>query len=207
MPLFPPAAAGGVSSVTSPGGTLSVANPTTTPALDVIYGSGAATAAQGNDPRFFNAAQKASNLSDLASIATARANLGIATIVGVLGADVTVAATTLLVLTTASIPVGLWDITFTVASTINPTGSGYLFGIVAAGTATATLGGVTSAVVTQYAAPGNGSWTFSTRVTISVAGTLTLTCTSPAGCTAVAKQLNVLGGGAASGYKAVSLFA
>lgn len=41
------------------------------------FGSSAGTVAQGNDSRIVGAAQKASNLSDLASAGTARANLGL----------------------------------------------------------------------------------------------------------------------------------
>lgn len=43
----------------------------------VSYGTTAGTAAQGNDSRITGAAQKASNLSDLASASTARTNLGL----------------------------------------------------------------------------------------------------------------------------------
>lgn len=45
--------------------------------LSVSYGTTAGTAAQGNDSRITGAAQKASNLSDLASASTARTNLGL----------------------------------------------------------------------------------------------------------------------------------
>jgi hypothetical protein len=45
--------------------------------LTVAYGTTAGTAAQGNDSRITGAAQKASNLSDLASSSTARTNLGL----------------------------------------------------------------------------------------------------------------------------------
>jgi hypothetical protein len=43
----------------------------------VTYGSTANTAAEGNDPRIVGAAQTANNLSDLASVSSARSNLGL----------------------------------------------------------------------------------------------------------------------------------
>ncbi len=45
--------------------------------LSVTYGTGAGSAAQGNDSRITGAAQKAANLSDLGNAGTARGNLGL----------------------------------------------------------------------------------------------------------------------------------
>jgi hypothetical protein len=48
-----------------------------TPAATAAFGTGLGTVAQGNDSRIVGAAQVANNLSDLASAATARTNLGL----------------------------------------------------------------------------------------------------------------------------------
>jgi hypothetical protein len=45
--------------------------------LGLVFGTAAESVAEGNDTRITGAAQKASNLSDVASPSTARANLGI----------------------------------------------------------------------------------------------------------------------------------
>jgi len=68
---------GTVSSVTSANGYLSIANSTTTPVLTVNVGTTSNTVAAGNDTRITGALQASNNLSDIASSATARANLGL----------------------------------------------------------------------------------------------------------------------------------
>jgi hypothetical protein len=69
LPLATASSVGGVSAGTG----LSVSSG----ALAVSYGTAAGTAAQGNDSRITGAAQTTNNLSDLASAATARANLAV----------------------------------------------------------------------------------------------------------------------------------
>ena len=68
---------GTVSSVTSANGYLTVMNSTTTPVLSVNVGTASGTVAAGNDTRITGALQASNNLSDIASSATARANLGL----------------------------------------------------------------------------------------------------------------------------------
>ncbi|MFN3697492.1 MAG: beta strand repeat-containing protein, partial [Pseudobdellovibrio sp.] len=68
---------GTVSSVTSANGYLSIANSTTTPVLTVNVGTASGTVAAGNDTRITGALQASNNLSDIASSATARTNLGL----------------------------------------------------------------------------------------------------------------------------------
>ena len=72
LPAATPSTLGGVSASTGLG--------VSSGALSVLYGSAAGTAAQGNDSRITGAAQAANNLSDLASAATARGNLGLGSI-------------------------------------------------------------------------------------------------------------------------------
>src|SRR5574337_1325285 len=69
-----PTATATVLGLVKPDGT-TIAN--TAGAISVAYGTSANTAAQGNDSRITGAAQKASNLSDLANTTTARTNLGL----------------------------------------------------------------------------------------------------------------------------------
>lgn len=71
------AGSGTVTNVTSVNSYLTVATGTTTPALTVNVGTTVNTVAAGDDSRITGAAQKASNLSDLASASTARTNLGL----------------------------------------------------------------------------------------------------------------------------------
>jgi hypothetical protein len=73
------AGAGTVTNVTSANSYLTVATGTTTPLLTANVGTVANTLAAGNDARIIGAAQKANNLSDLASASTARTNLGLGT--------------------------------------------------------------------------------------------------------------------------------
>jgi len=68
---------GTVSSVTSANSYITVANSTTTPVLTLNVGTSANTVAAGNDSRITGALQASNNLSDLASSATARTNLGL----------------------------------------------------------------------------------------------------------------------------------
>ncbi|MFN3697734.1 MAG: hypothetical protein ACK4VO_09870, partial [Pseudobdellovibrio sp.] len=70
---------GTVSSVTSANGYLTVMNSTTTPVLSVNVGTASGTVAAGNDTRIIGALQASNNLSDIASRATARTNLGLGT--------------------------------------------------------------------------------------------------------------------------------
>lgn len=70
---------GTLTTVSSTNGYLSVANPTTAPALTVNVGTGANTLAAGDDARITGAAQRSANLSDLASATTSRSNLGLGT--------------------------------------------------------------------------------------------------------------------------------
>ncbi|MFZ3231309.1 MAG: tail fiber domain-containing protein, partial [Pseudobdellovibrio sp.] len=67
---------GTVTSVTSANTYLTVATTTTTPVITANVGAAANTLAAGDDTRIVGAAQKANNLSDLASATTAVTNLG-----------------------------------------------------------------------------------------------------------------------------------
>ena len=73
LPVASPSLLGGVKDGTG----VSIAGDGT---LSVDYGTTAGTAAQGNDSRITGAAQKSANLSDLTNPATARTNLGLATV-------------------------------------------------------------------------------------------------------------------------------
>jgi len=99
------AGTGTVTNVSSANSYISIATATTTPVLTLNVGTVANTVAAGNDSRIIGAAQKANNLSDLASPSTARTNLGLGT-AAVL--DVGTAATNLVQLDgSAKIPAAL----------------------------------------------------------------------------------------------------
>jgi len=68
---------GTVSSVTSANSYLTITSGTTTPVLTLNVGTSANTVAAGNDTRITGALQASNNLSDIASSATARTNLGL----------------------------------------------------------------------------------------------------------------------------------
>ena len=106
--ISPSTGGGTVTNVTSANPYLSVATGTSTPALTVNVGTAANTLAAGNDTRITGALQKASNLSDLASAATARTNLGSTTTGDALfiSASATAARTTLGLGTVAVLDVG-----------------------------------------------------------------------------------------------------
>lgn len=82
--------------------------------LTVAYGTTAGTAAQGNDARITGALQAASNLSDVASAATARTNLGLAP-VAASGSAADLAA--------GSIPAGRYGAATVPVSAVNASGT------------------------------------------------------------------------------------
>lgn len=79
-PSFQPCGSG-VSSITAGTG-LSGGTITSSGTISVLYGTTAGTATQGNDTRISGALQATNNLSDLANLATARANLGVVPLAG-----------------------------------------------------------------------------------------------------------------------------
>ena len=85
---------GTVTNVASSNSYITVSSGTATPLITLNVGTSVNTVAAGNDARILGAAQRANNLSDLASSATARSNLGLgsfATRSSLIASDVTAA--------------------------------------------------------------------------------------------------------------------